>query len=173
MITPLPGAWPEKPGSATFPFFGVEPVLVDEKGNELEGEAEGYLCIKSAWPSTIRGVAGDRERYEQTYFAPFPGYYFSGDGAFRDVDGYLWITGRVDDVINVSGHRIGTAEVESALVLHPACNEAAVVGYGHPVKGQGIYAYVHLMDGVEESEELKKAMVQQVGLGWGDYGTGA
>ena len=162
MITPLPGAWQEKPGSATFPFFGVVPTLVDESGIELEGPAEGYLCIKQSWPSAIRSIYGDQDRYETTYFAPFPGYYFSGDGAKRDEDGYYWITGRVDDVINVSGHRIGTAEVESALVSHDSCAEAAVVGYEHPIKGQGIYAYVTLKEGYEISEDLKKALVAQV-----------
>ncbi|KAL4458768.1 hypothetical protein ABPG75_013633 [Micractinium tetrahymenae] len=162
MITNLPAAWPEKPGSASLPFFGVKPVIVDEKGNELEGECEGYLCIKQSWPSNIRTVYGDHERYETTYFAAFPGYYFSGDGARRDKDGYYWITGRVDDVINVSGHRIGTAEVESALVAHPQCAEAAVVGYEHPVKGQGIWAYVTLLEGVEYDDKLKKELVMSV-----------
>ena len=162
MIVPLPAAWTEKPGSATLPFFGVLPVLVDEKGNELEGTAEGYLCIKQSWPSAIRTVYGDQERFETTYFAPFPGYYFTGDGARRDEDGYYWITGRVDDVINVSGHRIGTAEVESALVSHDDCAEAAVVGFEHPIKGQGIWAYVSLVDGKEYSDDLKKALVKQV-----------
>ncbi|KAF6258777.1 acetyl-CoA synthetase [Scenedesmus sp. NREL 46B-D3] len=149
MITPLPNAWPQKPGSATYPFFGVVPVLVDEKGNE-------------AWPATLRTVYGDHERYETNYFKPFPGYYFSGDGARRDKDGYIWITGRVDDVINVSGHRIGTAEVESALVAHPKCAEAAVVGYEHPIKGQGIYAYVTLMEGVEPTEDIRRELISTV-----------
>ncbi|GBF92828.1 hypothetical protein Rsub_05447 [Raphidocelis subcapitata] len=162
MIAPLPNVWRQKPGSATLPFFGVLPVLVDEKGNELEGEAEGMLCIKQAWPSCLRTVYGDHERYQTNYFAPFPGYYFSGDGARRDADGYFWITGRVDDVINVSGHRIGTAEVESALVAHPKCAEAAVVGYEHPIKGQGIYAYVTLMEGVHQSEDLRRELVASV-----------
>ena len=162
MITPLPTAWQEKPGSATLPFFGVEPVLVDENGHELEGPAEGYLCIKSSWPSAIRTIYGDQERYETTYFAPFPGYYFSGDGARRDEDGYIWITGRVDDVINVSGHRIGSAEVESALVSHDSCAEAAVVGYEHPVKGQGIWAFVTLVEGQEQHDNLKKELISQV-----------
>lgn len=162
MITPLPNAWPQKPGSATLPFFGVVPVLVDEKGNEVKGEGEGYLCIKNAWPSCLRTVYGDHDRYETNYFKPFPGYYFSGDGARRDKDGYIWITGRVDDVINVSGHRIGTAEVESALVAHPKCAEAAVVGYEHPIKGQGIYAYVTLMEGVEPSEDIRRELIQTV-----------
>ncbi|XP_038899326.1 acetyl-coenzyme A synthetase, chloroplastic/glyoxysomal isoform X2 [Benincasa hispida] len=159
MITPLPGAWSQKPGSATFPFFGVQPVLVDEKGNEIEGECSGYLCLKSSWPSAFRTLYNDQERYETTYFKPFPGYYFSGDGCTRDKDGYYWLTGRVDDVINVSGHRIGTAEVESALVSHPQCAEAAVVGVEHEVKGQGIYAFVTLVDGVSYSEELRKSLI--------------
>jgi len=162
MITPLPAAWNEKPGSATLPFFGCVPVIVDEQGNELDGPAEGLLCIKQPWPSAIRGVYGDQERYENTYFSMVKGYYFSGDGARRDEDGYYWITGRVDDVINVSGHRIGTAEVESALVRHKACAEAAVVGYEHPIKGQGIYAYVTLMQGKEPSDDLKKSLVVAV-----------
>ena len=163
MITPLPGAWPQKPGAASLPFFGVQPVVLDPvSGAELEGEAEGVLCIKSSWPSVLRTLYEDQERYEQTYFSDYKGYYFSGDGCRRDKDGYFWITGRVDDVINVSGHRIGTAEVESALVLHDACAEAAVVGYEHPIKGQGIYAYVTLMEGKECSDDLKKALVQVV-----------
>ena len=162
LITPLPGAIPLKPGSATLPFFGVEPCLVDEKGHELEGEAEGALCIKRPWPGMMRTVYGDHDRFIETYFKMFPGKYFSGDGARRDKDGYYWITGRMDDVINVSGHRMGTAEVESALVLHDAVAEAAVVGYPHDIKGQGIYAYVTLMAGVEPSEELRKELVQHV-----------
>eukprot|EP00879_Flechtneria_rotunda_P010550 GHRR01011030.1.p1 GENE.GHRR01011030.1~~GHRR01011030.1.p1 ORF type:complete len:632 (+),score=174.59 GHRR01011030.1:389-2284(+) len=162
MITPLPNAWQQKPGSATFPFFGVVPVLVDEKGVEAQGEGEGYLCIKQAWPGTLRTVYGDHDRYETNYFKPFPGYYFTGDGARRDKDGYIWITGRVDDVINVSGHRIGTAEVESALVAHPKCAEAAVVGYEHAIKGQGIYAYVTLMEGIEPTEDIRKELIQSV-----------
>ncbi|GAX78749.1 hypothetical protein CEUSTIGMA_g6186.t1 [Chlamydomonas eustigma] len=166
MITPLPGLWQEKPGSATLPFFGVVPAVLDEKGNELEGEAEGVLALKQPWPSTLRTVYNDHKRYEENYFGPFPGYYFSGDGCRRDADGYYWITGRVDDVINVSGHRIGTAEVESALVAHPSCAEAAVVGYDHPIKGQGIYAYVTLMEGVGHDgvgdDALKKQLVAGV-----------
>ncbi|XP_022984004.1 acetyl-coenzyme A synthetase, chloroplastic/glyoxysomal-like isoform X2 [Cucurbita maxima] len=162
MITPLPGAWAQKPGSATFPFFGVQPVLVDEKGNEIEGECSGYLCLKSSWPSAFRTLYNDHERYEMTYFKPFPGYYFTGDGCTRDKDGYYWLTGRVDDVINVSGHRIGTAEVESALVSHPQCAEAAVVGIEHEVKGQGIYAFVTIVDGVPYSEELRKSLILMV-----------
>lgn len=158
MITPLPGAWALKPGSATFPFFGIQPALVDENGKELEGVCNGYLCIKGSWPSTFRTLYGDHARYETTYFAPFKGYYFSGDGCHRDADGYYWLTGRVDDVINVSGHRIGTAEVESALVSHPQCAEAAVVAIEHEVKGQGIYAFVTLKEGVSYSEELRVSL---------------
>ena len=159
MITPLPGAIDLKPGSATLPFFGVEPVLLDNDGKEIVGAGEGNLAIKASWPSQIRTVYGDHERMVQTYFSTYPGYYFTGDGARRDEDGYYWITGRVDDVLNVSGHRMGTAEVESALVLHPAVAEAAVVGYPHDVKGQGIYAYVTLMHHVEPNEALRKELV--------------
>ncbi|KAK8676006.1 hypothetical protein V6N13_034061 [Hibiscus sabdariffa] len=162
MITPLPGAWPQKPGSATFPFFGVQPVIVDEKGNEIDGECSGYLCVKGSWPGAFRTLYGDHERYETTYFRPFPGYYFTGDGCSRDKDGYHWLTGRVDDVINVSGHRIGTAEVESALVSHPQCAEAAVVGVEHEVKGQGIYAFVTIVEGISYSEELRKSLILAV-----------
>ncbi len=162
LITPLPGATDLKPGSASKPFFGVEPCLVDDQGNELEGATEGALCIKRPWPGMMRTVYGDHDRFIETYFKMFPGKYFSGDGARRDEDGYYWITGRVDDVINVSGHRMGTAEVESALVLHEAVAEAAVVGYPHDIKGQGIYAYVTLMGGVESSDDLKKSLVQHV-----------
>ena len=159
LITPLPGCTRLKPGSATRPFFGVEPVLVDPEGNELEGAAEGALCIKRSWPGQMRTVFGDHERFVQTYFSTFKGLYMTGDGARRDEDGYYWITGRVDDVINVSGHRMGTAEVESALVLHPTVSEAAVVGCPHEIKGQGIYAYVTLNAGTEGNDELKKALV--------------
>lgn len=162
LITPLPGATPAKPGSATLPFFGVEPVLVDGDGRELEGETEGNLCIKSPWPSIMRTVYGDDERFYNTYFSTFKGYYFSGDGARRDADGYYWITGRVDDVLNVSGHRLGTAEIESALVLHSDVAEAAVVGYPHDIKGQGIYAYVILNEGVIGGEALKQDLVRLV-----------
>lgn len=162
LITPLPGATALKPGSATRPFFGVEPCLVDEKGNELEGANEGALCIKRAWPGQMRTLYGDHQRFFDTYFKMFPGKYFSGDGARRDEDGYYWITGRIDDVINVSGHRMGTAEVESALVLHDSVAEAAVVGYPHDIKGQGIYAYVTLMAGVDADEDLRKELVQHV-----------
>lgn len=162
MITPLPGAIALKPGSATLPFFGVEPVLLDADGQELDGEASGNLAIRSSWPSQIRTVYGDHKRCVDTYFTTYPGYYFTGDGARRDADGYYWITGRVDDVLNVSGHRMGTAEVESALVLHPAVAEAAVVGYPHDVKGQGIYCFVTLMQGTEETDELRQALEQMV-----------
>ncbi len=160
MLTPLPGATPTKPGSATTPFFGVQPVLLDATtGKEIdETEAEGVLCIKDSWPGQMRTVYGDHERFMQTYFSDFKGYYFTGDGCRRDADGYYWITGRVDDVINVSGHRMGTAEVESALVAHAAVAEAAVVGYPHDIKGQGIYCYVTLMNGVEPTAELQKEL---------------
>jgi acetyl-CoA synthetase len=162
LITPLPGATKLKPGSATRPFFGVVPEIVDGDGNVLEGPCEGNLCIRQPWPGQMRTVYGDHERFVQTYFSTFKGKYFTGDGARRDEDGYYWITGRVDDVINVSGHRMGTAEVESALVLHEAVAEAAVVGYPHHIKGQGIYAYVTLMAGTEGSEELRKELVALV-----------
>jgi len=159
MLTPLPGATDLKPGSATLPFFGVEPALLDSEGGEVEGAGEGSLVIKASWPSQVRTVYGDHERLVQTYFSAYPGYYFTGDGARRDEDGYYWITGRVDDVINVSGHRMGTAEVESALVLHDKVAEAAVVGYPHDIKGQGIYAYVTLMSGEEPDDDLKKELI--------------
>ncbi|WP_096086013.1 acetate--CoA ligase [Agaribacterium haliotis] len=154
MLSPLPGATDLKPGSATLPFFGIEPVLLDENGQEVDGEGEGALAIKRSWPSQIRTVYGDHQRLIDTYFSTYPGYYFTGDGARRDADGYYWITGRVDDVLNVSGHRMGTAEVESALVEHTKVAEAAVVGYPHDIKGQGIYAYVMLMDGAEVDDKL-------------------
>jgi acetyl-CoA synthetase len=162
LITPLPGATALKPGSATRPFFGVEPGLVDEQGNELDGAVSGNLVIKRPWPGMMRTVYGDHQRFVDTYFKMYPGLYFTGDGGRRDEDGYYWITGRVDDVINVSGHRMGTAEVESALVLHDAVAEAAVVGYPHNIKGQGIYAYVTLMAGFEYTEELRKELRQHV-----------
>jgi len=162
MIAPMPGATPLKPGSATLPFFGVEPCLVDDKGNELEGATEGALCIKRPWPGQMRTLYGDHARFKEAYFSMFPGKYFSGDGARRDEDGYYWITGRVDDVINVSGHRMGTAEVESALVSHADVAEAAVVGFPHDIKGQGIYAYVTLMTGVEATDDLRKDLVKHV-----------
>jgi acetyl-CoA synthetase len=154
MITPLPGAIPLKPGSATMPFFGVRPAIVDGAGRQLQGEAEGNLVLLDSWPGQMRTVFGDHQRFIDTYFTTFPGTYFTGDGARRDVDGYYWITGRVDDVINVSGHRLGTAEVESALVSHLAVAEAAGVGFPHDIKGQGIYAYVTLKAGVEPSDAL-------------------
>ena len=162
LITPLPGATRLKPGSATRPFFGVQPVLVDENGQELEGAASGNLCIKHPWPGQMRSIYGDHERFFQTYFSTYKGYYFTGDGCRRDKDGYYWITGRVDDVLNVSGHRMGTAEIESALVLHENVAEAAVVGFPHEIKGQGIYAYVTLNSGVEATDDLKKELVQLV-----------
>jgi acetyl-CoA synthetase len=163
LITPLPGAIPTKPGSATKPYFGVVPAIIDEKGNELEGDGvSGILAIKNAWPGMMRTVYGDHERFKQTYFTIFPGKYYTGDGAMRDKDGYYWIIGRVDDVINVSGHRIGTAEVEGAIGKHPAVAEAAVVGFPHDIKGQGLYAYVTLKAGQESSEELEKEILNVV-----------
>jgi len=160
MITPLPGATALKPGSATFPFFGVELALLNEDGSEINGPGAGYLVIKRSWPGQIRTVYGDHQRLIDTYFSHYDGYYFTGDGATRDKDGYYWITGRVDDVLNVSGHRMGTAEVESALVLHKDIAEAAVVGYPHDIKGQGIYCYVTPMQGVEPSATLRAELVQ-------------
>ena len=162
LITPLPGATPTKPGSATKPFFGIKPVLVDNENNELDGPSEGNLCIDMSWPGQMRTVYGDHQRFIDTYFTTFPGRYFSGDGCKRDEDGYYWITGRVDDVINVSGHRMGTAEVESALVAHSDVAEAAVVGYPHNIKGQGIYAYVTLNINVPASEQLLVELKQWV-----------
>ncbi|WP_444444942.1 acetate--CoA ligase [Rhodobacter capsulatus] len=164
MITPLPGATPTKPGSATNPFFGVKPVVLDPQTAVRIGEVEceGVLCISDSWPGQMRTVWGDHDRFQETYFGQYRGYYFTGDGCRRDKDGYYWITGRVDDVINVSGHRMGTAEVESALVAHPQVAEAAVVGYPHDIKGQGIYAYVTLMNGIEPSEDLRKDLVKWV-----------
>jgi acetyl-CoA synthetase len=159
LITPLPGAIGQKPGSATLPFFGVQPQLVDADGKVLEGATSGNLCITDSWPGQMRTVYGDHERFVQTYFSTYKGKYFTGDGCRRDADGYYWITGRVDDVINVSGHRMGTAEVESALVAHPKVSEAAVVGYPHNIKGQGIYAYVTLMSGEAATEDLRKELV--------------
>ena len=168
LMTPLPAATPLKPGSATFPFFGIEPVILDEAGNEVAGNpATGYLCIKTAWPGIMRTVYGDHGRFIDTYFRRFPGYYMTGDGVTRDEDGYYWITGRVDDVLNVSGHRLGTAEVEGAIGQHVAVAEAAVVGYPHDIKGQGIYAYVTLMTGESASDEvasgIKLAVRQHIG----------
>ncbi|WP_405230047.1 acetate--CoA ligase [Lentisalinibacter sediminis] len=162
LISPLPGATPLKPGSATRPFFGIQPALVDNDGNALDGPAEGNLIMKDSWPGQMRTVYGDHQRFVDTYFSTFEGAYFTGDGARRDEDGYYWITGRVDDVINVSGHRMGTAEVESALVAHSKVAEAAVVGYPHDIKGQGIYAYVTLMEGVEASDEVLAELRQWV-----------
>jgi acetyl-CoA synthetase len=163
LITPLPGATRLKPGSATRPFFGVVPAIVDATdGHLLEGECEGALVITRPWPAQMRTVFGDHQRFVDTYFKQYPGYYFTGDGARRDADGYYWITGRIDDVLNVSGHRLGTAEIESALVLHPQVAEAAVVGYPHDIKGQGIYAYVTPMAGVEPSDALRKELIQLV-----------
>ncbi len=162
MITPLPGAHALKPGAASKPFFGILPVLLDDQGNELEGATSGNLAIKHPWPGQMRTVYGDHQRFIDTYFKMYPGYYFTGDGAKRDEDDYWWITGRVDDVLNVSGHRLGTAEIESALVLHEKVAEAAVVGYPHPITGQGIYAYVTLMASVEPSQELKAELIQLV-----------
>ena len=161
-ITPLPGATDLKPGSATQPFFGVRPIIVDADGNELEGACEGNLCIADSWPGQMRTVFRDHPRFIETYFSQYPGRYFTGDGCRRDEDGYYWITGRVDDVLNVSGHRMGTAEVESALVAHPKVSESAVVGYPHDIKGQGIYAYVTLMVGDEPSDALRDELVQWV-----------
>ncbi len=162
MISPLPGATKLKPGSATRPFFGVSPAIVDESGTVLEGECEGDLVMTHPWPGQMRGVYGDHQRFIDTYFKTYPGMYFSGDGARRDADGDYWITGRVDDVLNVSGHRLGTAEIESALVLHEAVAEAAVVGYPHEIKGQGIYAYVTLVKDTEPSEELRQELIRIV-----------
>ena len=162
LITPLPGATALKPGSATRPFFGVQPQVVDAAGVVIEGACEGNLVIADSWPGQMRTLYGDHERFQQTYFTTYPGKYFTGDGCRRDEDGYYWITGRVDDVINVSGHRMGTAEVESALVAHPAVSEAAVVGYPHDLKGQGIYAYITVMEGIEPTEALRKELVAWV-----------
>ena len=159
MLTPLPGATSLKPGSATLPFFGIQPALLDKDGREIEGPGEGLLMIKRSWPSQLRSVYGDHKRFYETYFKPFPGYYFTGDGAKRDEDGYFWITGRVDDVLNVSGHRMGTAEIESALVLHKLVAEAAVVGFPHPIKGQGIYCYVTLMEGTSPCDGIHSDLI--------------
>jgi acetyl-CoA synthetase len=162
LITPLPGVTALKPGSATLPFFGIKPEIMDAQGNVMEGVAEGILVISSSWPGQSTTIYGDHQRFIDTYFKNYPGYYFTGDGARRDEDGYFWITGRVDDVINVSGHRMGTAEIESAVVLHELVAEAAVVGYPHDIKGQGIYAYVTLNNGVEPSELLRKELIDLV-----------
>ena len=162
MISPLAGSTPQKPGSVSRPFFGIDPALIDENGHEIEGEGSGNLVIKNSWPSQIRTIFGDHQRCVDTYYSLYPGYYATGDGARRDKDGYYWITGRVDDVLNVSGHRLGTAEVESALVLHETVAESAVVGYEHNIKGQGIYCYVTLMTGIEPNEELKRELITLV-----------
>ena len=162
MIVPLPGATDMKPGAGSHPFFGIEPALVDADGKELEGATEGNLIIKNSWPGQMRTVYGDHARFYETYFAAYPGNYFTGDGCRRDEDGFYWITGRVDDVINVSGHRMGTAEVESALVSHPSVAEAAVVGYPHDIKGQGIYAYVTPTLDTKTSDELRKDLIKHV-----------
>ncbi|MCK5696983.1 MAG: AMP-binding protein, partial [Gammaproteobacteria bacterium] len=163
MITPLPGATALKPGSASRPFFGVQPNLMDTDGNIInEVAASGSLVISASWPGQMRTIYGDHQRFIDTYFSTYPGHYFTSDGARRDADDYYWITGRVDDVLNVSGHRLGTAEIESALVLHKGVAEAAIVGYPHDIKGQGIYAYITLVKGVEASDELKIEMVKQV-----------
>ncbi|MFQ5807468.1 MAG: acetyl-coenzyme A synthetase, partial [Phycisphaerae bacterium] len=170
MITPLPGAIPTKPGSATLPFFGVKPVMLEPDGKRINGPGSGVLCIEEPWPGIMRTVYGQHQRFKETYFTSYPGLYFTGDGCRRDEDRYYWITGRVDDVINVSGHRLGTAEVESALVAHPAVAEAAVVGFPHEIKGQGIYAYVTLKADVAAGlragglnlDELRNELVQHV-----------
>jgi len=171
LITPLVGATPLKPGSATRPFFGIQPALLDDEGNEVDGAGVGNLVIKRSWPGQMRTVYGDHDRFVSTYFATYPGHYMTGDGARRDEDGYYWITGRVDDVINVSGHRMGTAEIESALVLHDLVAEAAVVGYPHEIKGQGIYSYVTLMVGSDPSDELKRDLVNLVRKEIGPFAT--
>ncbi len=162
LITPLPGAISLKPGSATVPFFGIEPAILDDQGKEIQGPGGGVLAMKRSWPGQARTLYGNHQRFIETYFSAYPGYYFSGDGARRDEDGYYWITGRVDDVLNVSGHRLGTAEIESALVLHPAVSEAAVVGYPHEIKGQGIYAYVILKEGYAPSDKLQQELIELV-----------
>ncbi len=172
MITPLPGCTETKPGSATRPFFGVEPVVLDDQGQEIQGNGvTGLLAVKNPWPSMARTIQNDHERFLTTYLTPYRGYYFTGDGCRRDEEGYYWITGRVDDVINVSGHRIGTAEVESALVTHPGCAEAAVVGFPHPIKGQGIFAYVILREGYDESDELVGELKNEVRHHIGPFAT--
>ena len=162
MITPIPGAWKQKPGSATLPFFGVSPRVLTPEGKELHGAAEGVLVLTDSWPGQMRTVYRDHKRFEETYFSTYKGAYFTGDGCRRDEDGFYWITGRVDDVLNVSGHRLGTAELESALVAHPHVAEAAIVGYPHDIKGQGIYAYVTLKAGIAGGEELRRELIQWV-----------
>jgi acetyl-CoA synthetase len=171
MITPLPGAVAAKPGSATIPLPGIKCSLVDAEGGVLEGAVDGNLCIDDSWPGMMRTVFGDHQRFFETYFSTYPGKYFTGDGARRDADGYLWITGRVDDVLNISGHRLGTAEVESALVAHHAVAEAAVVGYPHDIKGQGIWCYVILIAGVTPSDDLKKELRDWVRREIGPFAT--
>jgi len=173
MITNLPGCQPMKPGSASLPMFGVRPVIVDpQSGAPIEGNSiEGVLCVGQPWPGIARTIWGDHERYLATYLKPYPGKYFTGDGCRRDQDGYLWITGRVDDVLNVSGHRLGTAEIESALVAHEACVEAAVIGIPHEIKGQGVFAYCILKDGVEETPELIPSLKQAVRAAIGGLAT--
>ncbi|HEY2707508.1 MAG TPA: AMP-binding protein, partial [Caulobacteraceae bacterium] len=171
LISPLPGATKLKPGSATKPLFGITPLIVDAEGKELAGECTGNLCIADSWPGQMRTVYGEHDRFIATYFTTYPGKYFTGDGCRREEDGYYWITGRVDDVINVSGHRLGTAEVESALVAHQAVAEAAVVGYPHDIKGQGIYAYVTLKHDAAPSEELRKELVGWVRREIGPFAT--
>jgi len=162
VISPLPGSTDLKPGSATLPFFGIKPAIVDNDGKILEGPTEGNLCITDSWPGQMRTVYGDHKRFYETYFSKFKGKYFSGDGVRRDKDGYYWITGRVDDVLNVSGHRLGTAEIESSLVAHKAVAEAAVIGYPHNIKGQGIYVFVILNEGITASNKLHKELVEWV-----------
>jgi acetyl-CoA synthetase len=169
MITPLPGVTDLKPGAASMPFFGVSAALLDADGNELKGATTGNLVLSQSWPSQIRSVYGDHQRCIDTYFKTYPGYYFTGDSARRDSDGYYWVTGRVDDVINVSGHRLGTAEIESALVLHQSVAEAAVVDFPHEIKGQGIYAYVTLMTEIKETEELRAELVKFVASEIGSF----
>jgi acetyl-CoA synthetase len=163
LITPLPAVTELKPGSATLPFFGIQPVILDQEGNEIKGNpAEGLLAIKKSWPGQMRTVYGDHQRFFDTYFSQFKGYYFTGDGAKRDEDGYYWITGRVDDVLNVSGHRLGTAEIEGAIGAYDEVAEAAIVGYPHDIKGEGIYAFVTLMTGISESEKTLSGIKQKV-----------
>jgi acetyl-CoA synthetase len=162
LLCPLPGAMALKPGSAAKPFFGVRPVIVDSDGKPLEGAGSGHLCFADSWPGQARTILGDHERFLKTYFSSFPGFYFTGDGARRDEDGYYWITGRLDDVINVSGHRLGTVEIEAAIASHPAVAEAAVVGCPHDIKGQGVFAFVTLKEGVGESEDLRRELIQNV-----------
>jgi acetyl-CoA synthetase len=162
LISPIPGVTALKPGSATHPLFGISPAVVDSGGKVLDGVCEGNLCLSDSWPGQARSIYGDHLRFEKTYFATYPGFYFTGDGCRRDEEGYYWITGRVDDVINVAGHRLGTAEIESALVSHPGVAEAAVVGFPHELKGQGIYAYVTLKAGCHADEMLRRDLIQQV-----------